>query len=98
MSLGIIASIVLSLIVVYFVLMPLFEPALDVGVGLRNEGGAISPLLDAKERALRALKDLDLDFSMGKVSQEDFEASKKALSLEVANILNEIGRRSGEKA
>lgn len=98
MSIGIIASVILSLAIVYYVLMPFFEPALDVGVGVRSEGGALAPLLDSKERALRALKDLDMDFSMGKLSQEDFEVSKKALSLEVANILHEIGRRSGEKA
>ena len=98
MSIGIIASIILSLIVVYFVMMPFFEPALDVGVDARREGGALTPLLDAKERALRSLKDLEMDFSMGKLSQEDFEASKKTLSVEVANILHEIGRRSGEKA
>lgn len=97
MSIGIIASIILSLVVVYLVLMPFFEPALDVGVGARSEGGALAPLLDAKERSLRALKDLDMDFSMGKLSQEDFETSKKALSLEVANVLNEISRRSGER-
>jgi hypothetical protein len=49
-------------------------------------------LLDSKERALRALKDLELDFTMGKVSPDDFERSKRELSQEVAQILEEIRR------
>jgi hypothetical protein len=95
MSLGIIASLILSLFVVWFVLSPLFEPA--VPSYLANPGdGALGALLDAKERALRSIKDLEMDFSMGKLSQDDFEQSRRALSSEVAAILARIEKSGGE--
>lgn len=93
MSLGIIASLVLSLFVVWFVLSPLFEPALPSHGGVSNNGD-VGPLLDAKERALRAIKDLELDFSMGKLSQEDFDQSRRSLTAEVAAILDDIKKHS----
>lgn len=95
MSIGIIASLILSLLVVWYVLSPLFEG------GVLNFGGAaqpesLGPLLDAKERALRALKDLEMDFAMGKLSQEDFMTSKGSVTAEIASILAEIKKQGGE--
>lgn len=95
MSLGIIASLILSLFVVWFVLSPLFEPPLP-SYATSPRDGALGPLLDAKERALRSLKDLEMDFSMGKLSQEDFDQSRRAISSEVAAILSDIKRSGGE--
>jgi hypothetical protein len=95
MNMGIAASLVLSLIVVWFVVAPFFEPALAQGARQGGDDGAGS-LLDAKERALRALKDLELDHSMGKVSAEDFDEGKRSLSVEIATILKEIQRRERE--
>jgi hypothetical protein len=42
------------------------------------------------------LKDLELDLSMGKLSQDDFEQSKRMLTSEVAVILAEIRKHGGE--
>jgi hypothetical protein len=95
MSLGIIASLILSLFVVWFVLSPLFEPVIP-NYGKLAAPGALGPLLDAKERALRSIKDLEMDFSMGKLSQEDFDQSRRALTAEVAAILADIKRNGGE--
>ena len=95
MSLGIIASLILSLFVVWFVLSPLFEPALP-NYGKRATPEALGPLLDAKERALRSIKDLEMDFSMGKLSQEDFDQSRRALTADVAAILADIKKCGGE--
>jgi hypothetical protein len=94
MSIGIIASLALSLVVVWCIAAPLFEPALAHG-GTQEAFGKVASLRDAKERALRSLKDLELDYSMGKVSKDDFEESKGILSLEVARILEEIQRQEG---
>jgi hypothetical protein len=93
MSLGIIASLILSLFVMWFVLNPLFESA-ATNYGAVPQGGELGPLLDAKERALRSIKDLEMDFSMGKLSQEDFEQSKTSLTAEVATILANIKKLS----
>jgi hypothetical protein len=95
MSFGIIASLVLSLFVVWFVLSPLFEPAMPSYLATPGDG-ALGALLDAKERALRSIKDLEMDFSMGKLSQDDFDQSRRALSSEVAAILARIEKIGGE--
>jgi hypothetical protein len=47
--------------------------------------------MDAKERSVGALRDLELDFAMGKVSAEDFESAKRTLTREVAAILAQLG-------
>jgi hypothetical protein len=95
MSIGIIASLILSLFVVWYVLSPLFETALP-NYGAAVQPGALGPLLDAKERALRSIKDLEMDLSMGKLSQDDFDQSKRTLITEVAAILTEIQKHGGE--
>jgi hypothetical protein len=95
MSIGIIASLILSLLVMWYVLSPLFETAVPhFGGGAVPE--ALGSLYDAKERALRSLKDLEMDLSMGKLSQDDFEQSKRTLTTEVAAILAEIRKHGGE--
>jgi hypothetical protein len=95
MSIGIIASLILSLVVMWYVLSPLFETTIP-NYGEAVQPGALGPLLDSKERALRSLKDLEMDLSMGKLSQDDFDQSKRMLTGEVATILAEIRKHGGE--
>ena len=95
MSIGIIASLILSLLVVWYVLSPLFETSVP-NYGAAVQPGVLGPLLDAKERALRSLKDLEMDLNMGKLSQDDFDQSKRTLTTEVAAILAEIRKHGGE--
>ena len=47
---------------------------------------------DAKELAVRALKDLENDHAMGKVNQEDYNRSFAELSREAAAALAEMKR------
>lgn len=96
MSIGIVASLMLSLVVVWCIAAPFFEPALTQG-GAQDAFGVVGSLRDSKERALRSLKDLELDYSMGKVSKDDFEESKGVLSLEVARILEELQRQEAAR-
>jgi hypothetical protein len=93
MSIGVVASIILSLVVAWYVLSPLLEPAFNQFGGQGSEG--IDALTDRKDRALRSIKDLELDFEMGKLSREDFDRSKAALSLEAAALLEEISTKVG---
>jgi len=78
----------------YLLVKPLFEPALS-GVVELSARDSLRALLDSKERSLRSLKDLELDHAMGKVSDEDFETSRRNLSLEIGALLEEIKRHGG---
>ena len=51
---------------------------------------ALEELLDRKERALQALKDLDAELATGKLSTADFNAAKEGLSAELAQLLRRI--------
>jgi hypothetical protein len=95
MSMWIVLSLVFSLVIGLYLVRPFFEAAY-AGVSLSAGVDSLQSLHDSKERALRAIKDLELDFSMGKVSREDFDRAKHELSLEVAGVLEEI-RRHGQR-
>jgi hypothetical protein len=91
-SLWIVLSILLSLSLGVFLAAPLFEVTADGPSGGSLERDIPARLLDAKERALRSLKDLELDYRMGKVSADEFERSKQEIGQEVAQILHELRR------
>jgi hypothetical protein len=91
-SLWLVLSILLSLALGVFLTAPLFEATADGPLGGSLERDIPARLLDAKERALRSLKDLELDYRMGKVSVDEFERSKQEIGQEVAHILQELRR------
>ncbi len=80
----------LSLVLGLFLVAPLFESAVAESGVAGPEFNTPRRLRDAKERTLRALKDLELDHQMGKISREDFERSSQELSQELAQILNDM--------
>lgn len=83
-------SLALCVFLGFYFIAPLFEAgvALLAGAEISTKGSV--RLLDAKERALRAIKDLELDFAMGKVSKDDYERSYAELSGEVGRIISEL--------
>lgn len=83
------AAALFVLLITWFLCLPVLGVALDSNAVESFDRSRIV-LLDTKERALRALKDLELDFAMGKVSTEDFEPTKRALTLEIAAVLKEL--------
>ncbi len=88
------AAAIMVLVMMWFLLSPYFEPASSVAQS-EGVGRERLSLLDAKERAMRALKDLELDFAMGKLSAEDFEFGKRSLTVECAGILKELKHNEG---
>jgi hypothetical protein len=53
-------------------------------------------LLEARDRALSALKELEFEHRTGTVSDEDYRAQVGGLRREVASALLALGRESGE--
>ena len=92
MSIWIGLSLLLSLALGAFLVAPLFEPLAMVDGPAAQPADARARLLDSRERLLRAIKDLELDQTMGKVSREDFERGKGELALELAQVIEELRR------
>ena len=94
MNMWIFAAAVMAAILAFLLVKPLFEPTLSVEAELKGDS-SLQDLLDEKERTLRALKDLELDFSMGKIGLDELEPARRALALEAGKLLEEIKRHGG---
>jgi hypothetical protein len=88
MIMWIVASLLFAAFVAWNVLTPLLVHAGSIGEQTGPAGD--TTLTDAKERGLRALKDLDLDYAMGKLTKEDYEQARTMLTAEVANVLDRL--------
>ena len=56
----------------------------------------LTELVDAKDRSLRAIKDLELDFAMGKLAVGEYETARNELVAEASHALQEL-KRHGSK-
>lgn len=90
MTVWIVLSLLFSLCITLYLAAPLYERGSAIAESAAASIDATGRLLDSKERALRAIKDLELDFTMGKVSKEDFDRSYAELSEDVGRILQEL--------
>jgi hypothetical protein len=89
-SMWIVAAVLLTVAVVVLTSLPLLAPASGVTSATNSASSRESILADSKERGLRALKDLDFDYAMGKLSKDDYEQLRQSLTREVAAILTEL--------
>jgi hypothetical protein len=94
LTLALVLAVVLAVVAVIVVALPfLREPepasdeldALDEGERLRLEQ------LEARDRALAALKELEFDHRTGAVTDEDYRSLVGPLRREVARALQELG-------
>ena len=83
-------SLVSSFGVGLYLLAPFFESRGTLAEAQSVAAESVGRLVDSKERALRELKDLELDFNMGKIGLEDYERAKDELSIEVGRVLEKL--------
>ena len=72
------------------------EPESDALDDLDDEERARLALLEERDRALAALRELEFEHRTGTVSDEDYRAQLGALRRDVATTLQALGRSSGE--
>ena len=72
------------------------EPESDVLDELDDEERRRLELLEVRDRALSALKELEFDHRTGTVSDEDYRSQVGALRRDVASTLQALERDSGE--
>ena len=78
---------VLAALVAFLVLHPLREPDTS-----ELEDGRRADLEAAKEAKYREIKDAELDFQMGKMSEEDWRALDAELRAQAIDILRQLDR------
>jgi hypothetical protein len=87
----IVAGLVLLLLVGLVVLRPLFRPEPEEPAD--DEGRA--SLEAAKEAKYREIRDAELDFRMGKLSEDDYRATDRELRAQAIDILKRIDAIDG---
>lgn len=99
MTLALALAAALAVACVVVVALPFLrepEPESDALDDLDDEERARLELLEERDRALAALRELEFEHRTGTVSDEDYRAQLGALRRDVATTLQALGRSSGE--
>lgn len=91
---SVIFALLLSTFAAWFILKPHFSKNNVKAAG--TEASSEAQLLDQKDRFLQMLRDLELDFATAKLSETDYQQSKRELSIELASIINKIDASQGK--
>ncbi len=80
----------LLLLVAFFVSRPFFEKTPAVRGSQNSSDHDLSALLAEHDRILNALQELDFDYGLGKIPEEDYPQQRSTLVLRGANILKQL--------
>jgi len=93
-----IVSIIFTLGILVFVGLYLYAPFLERRARrVTVEEHELSTLLAERERALNALQELDFDFKLGKVPEEDYPIQRASLLQKGAAILKRLAELAPQK-
>ncbi|MCE3287588.1 MAG: hypothetical protein K0S64_1194 [Gaiellaceae bacterium] len=99
MTFALVLAATLAVVCVVAVALPFIrepEPESDVLDELDEGERRRLELLETRDRALSALKELEFEHRTGTVSDEDYRAQVGPLRRDVAAALQALGRESGE--
>jgi len=86
-----IIALFLTLAVLFFVAAFLYAPfARGYGRGITDEERELSALMAERERVLSSLQELDFDFKLGKIPDEDYPVQRTSLLQKGADILRKM--------
>ncbi len=83
---------VLVIGVIAFIAYPLFSTS---RAGISDAPNALETLVAQRDSTYDAIRDLDFDFQMGKLSQADYESLRDRSKVRAAQILKQIDELSG---
>ena len=92
---AILFSLAMILLVAAYVLQPLSSSQRG---GYRDISRELSALQAERDRVLDSIQEIDMDHSMGKVSEEDYQRQRSSLALEGAGILRSIDELQSDGA
>lgn len=99
-----IGSILLILGLAVLVALFIAKPLLDISPGKKLISGSVqtndydqsrSVLLAERDRVLRALQELEFDFTLGKIPEEDYPTQRKAMMQRGADIIRSLDELNG---
>lgn len=82
---------VITLLVAFFVAMPMLQARTHrFGLGKFSSNHGANDLIERKEGIYSAIKEIEFDYQMGKLSEEDFKALRQQYKDEAVNLLKKI--------
>lgn len=87
--------ILLSLIALIFVLKPLFSKEPITFDQRSDKEIKLDALLSKKNKIYTDIKDLDFEFNIGKMAEEDYRSLRKQSMAEVAEVIRQIDALGG---
>jgi hypothetical protein len=88
----ILAAVILAAVVAFVVTVPLRRP----GAAFARDEARRAELQAAKEAKYREIRDAELDYRMGKLSEPDWRAVDRDLRAEAIEILRALDRLEGQ--
>jgi len=88
----VVLKVVVFLAVLIWVVYPFFQRFQEASAG-GNERRKV--LQERKSEALAAIKELELDFQMGKLSAEDYQALRAKYEAQAVAVLKELDKVRG---
>jgi NADH pyrophosphatase NudC (nudix superfamily) len=85
--LTVVLAALISLLAIYFAVSPLLQPGRAT---LVLDDDKMVELLGRKDAALQAIKDLEFDYRVGKMSQEDYQRLDQRLRRQAIGLLQQI--------
>ncbi|MGH3022067.1 MAG: hypothetical protein ACRDNI_00290 [Gaiellaceae bacterium] len=87
----------LTVLCVVFVARPLLRSGSEEAPAVGPDEDARLRLLESRDRALAALKDLEFDHRTGKISDDDYRALVGPLRREAAEVLRALEHEDGRE-
>ena len=88
MNIALFGTVLLAVVVAWALIAPHLQAAEESGSS--TAGASLQTLLDQKNRCMQLLKDLELDFSTGKLADGDYAKMKGSLSRELGLLMTRI--------
>jgi hypothetical protein len=85
--LTVVLAALIAVLAIYYAVVPLLQPG---KAPLLVEDDKLAELLGRKDAALQAIKDLEFDYRVGKVSQEDYQRIDQRLRRQAIVLIQQI--------
>lgn len=83
----VVLAALISLLAIFFAISPLLQPG---RASTLLEDDKLVELLGRKDSALQAIKDLEFDYRVGKISQEDYQRLDQRLRRQAIGLMQQI--------
>lgn len=90
---GVIVAAIISLVAILFAVWPLLQPGRSRMV---VEDDRLTELIGRKESTLKAIKDLEFDYRVGKMDDEDFQTHDQRLRRQAIILIQQIEKMAPE--